>query len=106
RTAREMMTLYDARESAALADADHVHKAFALENIDQHAIADFRRFVLVGFSSNFERHFAHKLHRRQVMLLEVTRLRFGQAVFLNELDKPDLRRIVAVLAGVLALRHD
>ncbi len=57
--AREMMTVHYARESAALADAEHVDKLFAVEDIDQHAVANLRRFAIAvsrrcrDFNSDF-----------------------------------------------------
>src|SRR6266702_1174055 len=69
-TAAEMMPFHDALKALPLADSNDVDKLLAVENFDQHAIANLHRSITVTLSRrlNFKRHFAHELHRRQIIL--------------------------------------
>ena len=48
---------------------------------------------------DFDRHFAQELHRRQIVLAQMSLHRLGQPRFLHELNQADLRRVVSVAAS-------
>ena len=103
-----MMTLYDAREPAPLANAHDVDKAVAFENIHQHALADLdavRLSTLCGSFFNIDGDFTEELHRREIVLGKVTAHRLRESLFFDELHQSDLRRLVAVAGRSLVLRN-
>src|SRR5438309_2631400 len=107
RATAEMMTLYDAREPASLANAHDVDKAVAFENIHQHALADLdavRLSTLCGSFFNIDGDFTEELHRREIVLGKVTAHRLRESLFFDELHQSDLRRLVAVAGRSLVLR--
>jgi len=61
-----MMPLDHTLKSASLADSHDVDEALAFENLHQHAVANLHRAVFRAL--NLQRHFAHKLHRRKIVL--------------------------------------
>ena len=83
---------------------NHVHKLLAVENVDQHLVANLGAVLAVAV--DHDRHLAQEAHRRQVVLGEVSLHRLGQPRLLHELHQPDLGGIVAVLGDRLALGHD
>src|SRR3954447_4188934 len=94
--AAEFVPLDYAGEAASLAGAGDIDELFVLEDVDQNFVADFGavRFrsgfliLLAGFG--FDRDFADELHRRQIVLAEVTLHRACEPRFLHELDQTDL----------------
>src|ERR1700722_1279203 len=79
-TTAKMMALHDALKPASLADSYDVDKALAIENFHQHTIAHFDRTVFDPFDRSFDpkRHFTHELHRRKIVLREMTLCRLGE----------------------------
>src|SRR5437868_2013 len=103
-----MMALDYARKTAPLAGSNHIHKFFALENINQHLVADLHA-VRSGFSFcrgqvYFDVHFPQLLYGWQIVLAEVAGHGLIQARSFYELNQPDLRGLVAILIRSLALR--
>src|SRR5215469_8306697 len=101
-----MMSLDDAREPSALADAHDIHEALAVENIDEHTLADFqavRLCVFAGLFFYFQRNFTEELHRREIVLGKVPLHRLGEFLFFHELDQPDLGRFISVASGSFML---
>src|SRR4051812_14109450 len=76
--ATELVAFDYTREAASLAGAGDIDELFVLEDVDQNFVADFCavRFsgsfvtLLAGFG--FDSDFADELHRRQIVLAEVT----------------------------------
>ena len=93
-----------AGKTAALADADDVHKLLAFKNVDQHPVAGLDRDCLFRFF-DLDRHFAQEFHRRQIVLSQMSLHGLGQARFLHELDQADLRRVISVAGLGLVLRN-
>src|SRR5579862_1910744 len=107
RTAAEMMPLHYARETPAFADADDIHKALAVENVDQDTLADFQAVGLSAFFGlffDFERNFAEELHRWEIVFGKVALHRLGEFLFFHELDQSDLGRLISVASRGLVLR--
>src|SRR5579872_4066629 len=99
----KMMTLHHALKTFSLAHAHDVDKLLAFENVDQHAISSLHSTLAVAVS--FERHFAHKLNWRKVVLCQMALRRLGQPRLLHKLHQANLRRFVTVFDGRLVLRH-
>src|SRR3954468_15942064 len=107
--AAELVALDHAGEAASLAGAGDVDELLILEDVDQNFVADFgavrfrggffRLLARFGFYTDF----ADELHRRQIVLAEVTLHRAGQTRFLHEFDQSDLRGFVSVARHRLAL---
>src|SRR6202522_1917849 len=70
RTAAKVMPLHYALESFALADSNNVDELFAFKNIHQHAVAGLHSSVAIAIALN--RHFAHELHWRKIVLGQMT----------------------------------
>ena len=70
-----MMPLHHARKPLSLAGSNDIHKLLALEDIHQHAIADFHRAGVV-FRRRFHlnRNLAQKFYRRKIVLGKVPRI--------------------------------
>src|SRR5205823_14608818 len=96
RPAAKVMTLYYTLKSAPFAHAHDVDKSLAFTDIHQHAVAGFDRAIALGFFVNFNRHFAHKLHRRKIVLSQMAFHRLRQARLLHAFHQTDLRRGVAI----------
>src|SRR5271165_1671748 len=97
------MSLHDAREPAALAGGNHIHKLFAFEDIHQHLVASLG--AVLSFAVNHDGHLAQETHRRQTILSEMSLHRLRQPGFLYELNQSDLCGVVAVLGYGLALSN-
>ena len=70
-----MVPLHHAGKAAALAGADDVDELLAVEDIDQDPVADlYRRVVSRLRIIDFDRHFAHELHRRKIVLAKCPRI--------------------------------
>src|SRR5271156_1045884 len=93
-TTAKVMPLYNALETFSLADSHDVDKLFALKNIDQHAVAGLHSSVACAIA--FERHLAHELHRRKIVLRQVSLRRLRQLRLLYELHQTNLGRFVAI----------
>src|ERR1700747_538532 len=101
-----MMPLHHARKPTALTDADDIHKALAVENIDEHALANLQAVCLSAFFGlffYFERNFSEELHRWESVLGKVPLHRLGEFLFFPELDQSDLGRFVSVASHRLML---
>src|ERR1700683_2610143 len=107
RTTAKMMALHHTLKSLALADANDVDKALAIEDLDQHAVANFDRPLFFALNRSFhpERHFAHELHRRKIVLRQMSLRRLGEPRLFYKLDQSNLGRLVSVFGGRLVLRH-
>src|ERR1700745_400974 len=107
RTTAEMMPFYNALKALAFADSNDVDELFSIENLNQDPIANLHRTVAVGRTCcvHFKRNLTKELHRREVVLGEVSALRLREARLLYEFDKSDLRRLVSILHSGLMLRH-
>src|SRR5689334_14374720 len=99
------MPLYDTLKPAPLADTNDIDESFAVENLDQDAIANLHRAIAIGRAFNLERHFAHELHRRKIVFREMSLGRLGQPRLFHKLDQANLGGLVPVLGGRLVLRH-
>ena len=105
-TAVKMMPLHHSSKPASLAGSDHVHKALAFKNVDHHAIACFDTAIALGLSLvNLNGNFTQELHRRQIVLGEMSLHRFGHARFLHELNQAKLGGFVSIFSAGLRLRH-
>ena len=110
------MALDHAGESAALAGAGDIHELLIVENIHQNFVANFvavffgRCFLPFGFScasgSDFHCHFAQHTHGRQIVLAKMPFHGLGQARLLHKFHQADLRRLVTIFGGGLALGDD
>ena len=81
------------RKTAALADADDVHKLLAFENIDQHPVAGLHRAIASSaFSSTSTGTSRMNFTGGRVVLAQVALHGLGQARLLHELDQANLRR--------------
>src|SRR4051812_32540950 len=103
-----MVTLHDASESATLADARNVDELFAIEDVDQNAIANFGSIAIAVSSScgDLDGNFSHKLHRRKIVLRQMSAFRLVELGLFHKLDQTDLSRVVSVLRRRLAAGHD
>src|SRR5437762_13206955 len=103
-----MMALDYAGKTAPLAGPNHIHKFFALENINQHLVADFHAvrsgLSFCGGQVYFDVYLTQLLYWWQIILSEVAGHRLVQARAFYELNQPDLRDLVAILIRSLALR--
>src|ERR1700723_2665772 len=102
-TAAEVMPLHDALEAFSLAHAHDVDELFAFKNLHQHAVANLPRSLAVAIA--LKPHFAHELHRRKIILRQVSACRLGEPRLFHELDQANLSRFVSVLHRQLMLRH-
>src|SRR4029077_3094537 len=84
--------LHAALESLAFAHAGYVDELADLEAVDQHAITCLR--FIFGVADPY---FANVAHRRHAGFFEVTGQGFSHALWLDELDKAKLHRVIAVL---------
>src|SRR5271156_6483968 len=100
------MALPDTLKAVALAYADDIDKALAFENIDEDAVARLDH-TLGGltWSVHFDANFAHKSHRGEVVLGEVSAHGFRQLLFFHKFDEADLGRLVSVFGLGLVLRN-
>src|ERR1700736_1369509 len=97
------MPLDHSLKPASLADADDVHKLFALKNLHQHARPNLQAVAAITVA--LERHFAQEFHRRKIVLRQVSTLRLGQSRFLHKFDQADLSSLVTVFRRGLMLRN-
>src|SRR5437868_3289156 len=116
RSTTEVMTTNNACKSTALARPGNIHKLLVLENIDQNFVTDLDlavrlrlrilalRLLLARFLKSGDGDFLHELHRRKVVLAEVSLHRLGNALALYEFDETNLDRIVPVTRSILPLR--
>ena len=98
--AAEVMPLDDARETAALADADHVHLLVGLELIDQHLVARLE-VVVAGPQPKLPRNFTPSTPAFFRCPVAGLLMRAG---LMNSI-KPELHRVVTVARRRLALDH-
>src|ERR1700680_4962478 len=101
-----MMPPNDAGKTTPLADTDDVHKFFAVEDVDQHAIASFHQPVAIalGLFFDLDWNLAHKLDGRQIILAQVCASRLGQSRLFHELDQTNLSGNISILGLRLMLR--
>src|SRR5438067_5510993 len=103
-----MMPLDHARKAAPLAGPNHIHKFFALENINQHLVADLHAvrsgLSFCGGQVYFDVYLTQLLNWWQIVLAEMAGHGLIQARAFYELNQPDLRGLVAILIRSLALR--
>src|SRR6202043_2134074 len=95
-TTAKMMPLYHTLKPLTLADADDVDKPLALENLDQHAVANFHRPIAVRSALHLEGNFAHELYRRKIVLRQVPLRRLGQPRLLHKFNQSDLGRLITI----------
>ena len=110
-SAAEVVPANYAREATPLAGAQNVNELFVIEQVDQHLVPDLHAIASGLLASrngsvDNDRHLPQKLHRRQVVLRQMTFHGLRQPRFLDELDQPELGRFIAVARGRLQLRHD
>jgi len=105
RTTAKMMPLHHSLKPFPLADAHDVDESLAFEDLDQHSVANFHRAIPISRSLNLQRHFAHELHRRKIVLRQVSPRRFGQPRLLHKLDQSNLGGFIAISGRRLVLRH-
>src|SRR5579859_3848326 len=96
----EMMPLDHAGESSPLADPLHVHHVLGLELIHQHLVAGLQIAVAA-----VELELADELRAFDPGLLEMPGGRLIDARRLDELEQPQLDRVVAIGGRRLALHH-
>src|SRR5438445_10388484 len=100
-----MMAFHYTLKSFSLADADHVHKFLAVENIHKHAVASLYCSISLRFFVDLYRNFAHELDRGQIILRQVPTHRLRKTRFLYEFNQSDLRGVVSVLGLRLVLSN-
>src|SRR5437763_826746 len=86
------MALDYALKTFALADADNVHESFRLKHFNQHAVAGFDSAITVGFNRNF----ADKFHRRNIVLRQMSAHGLRETRFLHKFHQADLGRVVTI----------
>src|SRR5579883_1089918 len=101
-----MMAADHASESAALAYALDIHELLAIEDINQHTVADLGAITVIRLCRHFDSDFAENANRRQIVLRQMSEFSLVQLRFLDHLDKPDLCGIVSVFRRCLTLGDD
>src|SRR5437660_1122068 len=114
-TTTEVMASYYAGEPPPFARAGNIDELVVLKDIDQHLVTDLDLAVRLScriltcclFLSCLDRsrhcHFAHELHRRKLVLTEMSLHRLRDAATLDELDESHLHCIVPIAYRVFAL---
>src|SRR5262249_21279248 len=98
--AAEMMTLHQARESTALADADYIHHVLRFELIHADLIAGLE-IVVPGTEAEF----AHETRAADTRFFQMSGRGLVQALFLDVLHQAQLNGVITVGGRSLTL-HD
>ena len=98
--ASEMMPLNKPSEAPAFAGSDDVDQFVRIENIDHHLVAGIRRFVALNG------YFTNETRRRGIRLFEMAGHWFVHALRFDELDKPELHRVISIVLSRLLLNND
>src|SRR5438270_11218572 len=98
------MPFNDTRKPAALAGSDYVYELFALENLYQHAIANFDVAVRLALLFNLDGNFAQEFHGGHVVLGEVSAYRLRQSRLFLVLHLAHLRCFVPISLSSLGIR--
>src|ERR1035437_8617305 len=98
--AAEVVAFDHARKPLALADADDIHLVRGFELTHQHLVAGFQ---IVGPGAKLE--LAHELRAVDAGFLQTAGGGFVDALWLDELEQAELRRVVTVDGRRLALHH-